>query len=292
MAFIPQRAVSFAAMLRKMAFGVYLLAMPLALLSAPLHAEEAEHSVVFLPHKALYRVSLASSRSLNQLASVDGQMLFEWGSSCDGWTTDQKFTLNYLYADGQEMKLRSNYSAWESKAGDAYNFTVRRYRNGTLAEEFRGNAHKGKKGTSFAQYTKPEEKKIPLPDDAYFPVAHTKALLSLHNNDAPFFSAMLFDGSDGEPASEVNAAVGPFKPLEELPLDNELLKTPARKVRMAFYPSVNGTRIAQDEESSPDYEITLMLHQNGVVSSLRIDYGDYSLDGKLEALDVVAEPHC
>jgi hypothetical protein len=72
--------------------------------------------------------------------------------------------------------------------------------------------------------------------------------------------------------------------------DNPLLKSPAHRVRLAYFP-------AEDEKGNsfgaePDYEMTMILHENGVVSSMQIDYEQFSLKGNLSALEPGQKPKC
>jgi hypothetical protein len=54
---------------------------------------------------------------------------------------------------------------------------------------------------------------------------------------------------------------------------------------MAFFP------LANDSESS-DYEMDVVLHDNGVISAMTVDYGEFSVSQKLVALEKVDAPVC
>ena len=106
------------------------------------------------------------------------------------------------------------------------------------------------------------------------------------------FSSMLFDGSDGTGATEVNVIIGDaIKPqVNDKLMGEKLLQSPAHKVRMAFFPADTGKK--EDGQDQPDYEMTMILHENGVVSSLQIDYDQFSLKGELQAIEAVKTPKC
>ena len=46
-----------------------------------------------MPHRALYDLSLASTRASGGVVGVDGRMMFQWGDSCDGWTIEQRYRM-------------------------------------------------------------------------------------------------------------------------------------------------------------------------------------------------------
>jgi hypothetical protein len=84
--------------------------------------------------------------------------------------------------------------------------------------------------------------------------------------------------------------------------------TRAWRVRMAFYPRPDAIKIqddnaadpdagnddaaADDQDLIPDYEMTMILHSNGVVSSFTLDYPDFSLDADLLSINEVARNSC
>lgn len=240
------------------------------------------------PHKAVYSMTMVQAKSPGTVVSVAGRMFYEWRDACDAWTTDQKFALDYVYTEQQSTRFNSHYTAWEAKSGENYSFAVKRTRDGELVEEYRGTARRAKAGGE-AKYVKPEEQNLPLPNGFYFPTAHTMKLIQQAKAGQKVLNATMFDGSDGEGAVEVNAVLGASTPkdpsADPSAIANPLLDSPAHKVRLAFW---------NDEPQSelPEYEMTLVLHDNGVVSGMRIDYDDFSIQGRLIALDALPVGKC
>ena len=73
--------------------------------------------VEIAPHRAIYKMSLASARSSSTVSDVRGQMMFEWADACDGWTIEQRFQLRFLYTEGDQVDMTTNYATWEAKDG-------------------------------------------------------------------------------------------------------------------------------------------------------------------------------
>ena len=44
-------------------------------------------------HRALYSMSLASSKTDSGVTGAQGQMGYQWGETCDGWTVEQRYEL-------------------------------------------------------------------------------------------------------------------------------------------------------------------------------------------------------
>jgi hypothetical protein len=245
------------------------------------------------PEKALYKMTMLSSKS-NSVVNVEGEMYYDFTESCDlSWTTNQKFTLNYLYSDGPEEKLNSQYTSRETEDGKIYDFAVRRSKDGAVEEEISGSATRLPDGSGEVNYTQPAEKKIKLAPGFLFPTQHTIAIINHALKGEHIFNAQMFDGSDGLGALEVNVVVGDaIKPDVDPKLaNNPLLKSPAHKVRLAFYPAENPDQPASPQ-AEPDYEMTMVLHENGVISSMQIDYDQFSLKGVLQAIESAPKPKC
>src|SRR6202012_4330847 len=166
----------------------------------------------------------------------------------------------------------------------------RRARGGDLYEELRGNASLETDGAGNAKYSMPPELAFNLSRGTLFPMRHTMALLKSIKSGKKFFNAVVFDGSDDEGPVEISAVAGKMvngmTGLVPSPkLDASLLSGPAWFVRMAFFP-------AKTPAEEADYEMNAVIHENGVISDMRIDYKDFSVTQKLVALDHLKNAVC
>lgn len=252
-------------------------------ISAGLQKEIIEN---FAAHKALYEIKLSSTRSGSQIANISGEMYYEWKSSCDGWLSDHRFNMLYEYADSPSMRITSNFSTHEYLDGSRLDFSSQRKNNGTLFENIRGYAEKG-----LATYTEPLGLSYELPADTMFPVYHTAAVLRQIRSGNKFFTTTIFDGSDTEGPIEASSFLigdaditGLYE--ENKAIDQALLKSAAHNVRLAFF-ALNET---QEQQSSSDYEMDLVFHENGIISKMSIDYDDFSITQNLIALEKIETP--
>lgn len=241
-------------------------------------------SEAFTPHRIVYTLELTSLSPSANIRKASGKMYFEWADACDAWTTTQKVQITYLYNDGQTVPISSDYKSWESKDGASYAFTVQELEDKSYADKVRGNAFRNDDASGKASYVIPADLAQALPKGFKFPSAHTFELLRRSKAGERFFTSTLFDGSDEEGPMLVNAVIGPIiaRPEQVAEMgENKLIDSPARRVRLAYYePS--------SPSSTPDYEMSVMLHDNGVVSDMVIDYPDFSIRAvpqDLKALD-------
>lgn len=237
----------------------------------------------FRPHKALYDIKLAGTRSGSQILNISGQMFYEWQPSCDAWISNHRFNLLYEYADSAPMRITSNFSTYEPFDGKSLSFTSQRKRDGELFEEIRGNAEITEGEDGEAVYTIPADLDFDLPKGTLFPIAHSLAVAEKIREGKKFYNAKIFDGSDEDGPVAVNAFIGKEVTPEQLKEDNpamdkELLSSPAHNIRLAFFP-------LQDEEATSDYEMTLVFHDNSLISDMLIEYDDFSVSQKLIAVE-------
>lgn len=240
------------------------------------------------PHKALYEIKLLTNKSSAQFVNLSGQMYYEWQSSCEAWVSNHRFNLTYEYADAPAMRITSDFSTYESFDGKTMNYTSQRKRDGHIFEEIRGLAKVSEnQRESKAEYTIPEDLEFQLPEDTKFPMSHTLAVLEKINSGQKFYRTTIFDGSDKDGPLQVTSFIG--KPVEKgdiikvsTGMDEELLNSPAWNMRLAFFPM-------NSPDAASDYEMSVVFHENGLISDVVIDYKDFSVSQKLVALEKLTD---
>jgi hypothetical protein len=119
-----------------------------------------------------------------------------------------------------------------------------------------------------------------------FPSAHTIFLIDKAKTGENFISKHIFDGATVENAVLVSAVIGPkIEPDAEIAKKSPLLNRPGWRVRLAFFP-------ADPKEEKPDYELGMLLLDNGVSRDMTIDYGEYSIRAKLDDIERAPKPRC
>lgn len=255
----------------------------------PVNVKDPAMQLGFVPHKALYDIKLAGKKSGSQIVNIKGQMFYDWSSGCDGWNSNHRFNLIYEYADTPPMKITSDFSTYENFDGESFNFASQRKRDGALFEELRGAAFVNDQ-EQVATFSIPRDLSFDLKHDALFPMRHTMSVLEQIRKGKKFYKATIFDGSDEEGPIEINAFIGQELDVssefqEHENIDKSLLDNKAWKVQLAFFP-------LNAEESAADYEMTLTFHENGVISNMLVEYGDFTVSQKLSALEPIKTEAC
>lgn len=239
------------------------------------------------PHRALYAMSLGPTHGDGGVTAASGTMAYQWGEACDGWTVEQRYRLKMGYAESPDVSISSNFVTWEAKDSLRYRFNQKETRSGGTDQEIRGEAKlegAGKAGT--VEFDKPETKSLKLPAGVLFPSAHTIYLIDRAQAGENFVSKQIFDGATAEGAVLVSAVIGAkVEPDPELAKKSPLLNRPGWRVRLAFFP-------ADQKAEKPDYELGMVLLDNGVSRDMVIDYGEYSIRAKLDDIEALPKPGC
>jgi hypothetical protein len=262
----------------------------LGLLSAGLSAgfgAGAASAAEIMTHRALYTMTLGRANGDAGITGASGTMAYQWGESCDGWTVEQRYRLKMGYSESADVNIASNFVTWEAKDGLSYRFNQKETRNGADSEEIRGAAKLDGPGRGgAANFEKPEGKSFKLPPGMLFPSAHTMLLIDQAQAGENFISKHIFDGATVENAVLVSAVIGPkVEPDPAAAKKSPLLNRPGWRVRLAFFP-------ADQKEEKPDYELGMLLLDNGVSRDMVIDYGDYAIRATLDDIEPLPKTGC
>jgi hypothetical protein len=243
------------------------------------------HQVV--PHRALYTMSLVRTSDSSGVTGARGTMAYQWGETCNGWTIEQRYRLRMGYSESPDATIASNFVTWEAKDGLRYRFNQQESRDGKVDEEIRGSATQNGPGKGgMATFEEPAGKSFKLPPGAMFPTAHTLMLLKLAESGQNFVAKQVFDGATVDGSALVSAVIGPkIEPDAREAKKNPLLDRPGWRVRLAFFP-------ADPKAEKPDYELGMVLLDNGISRDMVIDYGDYAIRAKLDDVEALDKPRC
>lgn len=248
-------------------------------------------------HRAAYRLTLDRARDNVQIAGATGAMLYEVVDACEGWTTRQRFTLTLTDRDGQEIETTSDYSTYESKDGRRLRFSLTQTSQGAVSQRVAGEAEIEPDGSGVVRYTEPEAKEERLPPGTLLPTMHTIRALNAARSGQRILVAPLFDGTQAEGAQDTTTVVSDWQEprggdiAERFPM---LANLGSARMRVAFFPRSprGGEEGRRDRNqgggaSTPDYEVSLRYFENGVADELKMDFGDFVVDGRLEQLQPV-----
>lgn len=238
------------------------------------------------PHRAVYAMSLASTRPGSGIAGASGTMTYEFADSCDGWVVENRIAITYAYTEGAQVMSATDFITWEAKDGLSYRFRMRQSRDGQITEEIEGTAKlKGKGKGGSAHFIRPEDRTIPLPQGTLFPTQHTARLLDTAQEGGKLFWRVVFDGSGTEGPFEVNAMIGRPSTPQPAATASPLTDVRSWPMRMAFFPVAS-------KDPLPDFEMALDYHTNGVAREILQSFSNFSLKGQLQSIEALPKRRC
>jgi hypothetical protein len=240
----------------------------------------------YAPHRALYTLSLERNDGDSGVTGASGTMAYELGETCDAWTVEQRYRLKMGYSETPDVTIASSLESSEARNGLRYTFDHKETRSDE-EERTAGTARlDGADKGGAVEFDKPSDRKIKLPPHVLFPTAHTALLIDKAVSGETFVSRQIFDGGVADGSVLVSAVIGAkVEPDPALAKTSPLLDRPGWRVRLAFFPP-------DQKVEKPDYEIGMVLLDNGVSRDMIIDYGDYAIRAKLDDIETLAKPGC
>ncbi len=275
-------------MLRHMIIRTVLAALLSAALLTPAMAENEPGTEHMLAHRAAYRLVLDSVRDNASVVRAEGVMLFEVVDACDAWASRQRFTLMISDRDGNTIETSSDYSTLEAKDGSSIRFSLTQMTEGAVTSRIAGEATLTPQGGR-AVYSEPANTQEDLPPGTILPMIHTLRSLAAARTNQRIFTAPLFDGTSADGAQDTTTIfTGGWTQPQPNPAFPLLAEIGSARMRIAFFDrNVSGQN---GGAGTPDYEVSMRYFENGVADELKMDFGEFVVDGRLGELQPIPSP--
>lgn len=259
----------------------------LSVSQACLWAGAALAQPVLAPHRAVYDIVLDRASDRSGITSIKGRMVYEFnGSSCEGYTVSFRFVTQIDTEENSRMTDQQT-TTYEDAEGKSFDFVTKSFVDQTLDREIKGTARREGNATQ-VDIAKPEPNEVTLAA-TQFPTQHLVELIGKAEAGETFYETNLFDGSeDADRIMTTTVIIGkaetPEPNDEEFPAAQAIKPEKYWPVSIAYFDMSKG-----DGEEIPDYRIDFKLHENGITRDLVMDYGDFSMKGKLVNLSMFAD---
>lgn len=237
------------------------------------------------PHRAVYDLSLDKASDRSGITGITGRMVYEFnGSACEGYTVQFRFVTQISTNDISRLTDQQT-TTFEDAQGKTFSFVTRSFVDQALDKEVKGTATRDPNGLKVA-LDKPQKNSFEL-GATQFPTQHLVELIGKAEKGETFYETSLFDGSeDADKVMTTTVIVG--KRLETAKDDPErpaLATLAADKVWPVDIAYFDESK-KDGGEDLPEYRISFKLHENGITRDLVMDYGDFSMTGKLVNLSL------
>lgn len=252
--------------------------------SVPHYAAFAAGPDNLVAYRGVYDLQLENISEKSGITSLTGRMVYEFsGLKCGGYTTQFRFITRVDIKDVPARITDQQTASFESADGREFHFTSKNYVDQDLAKEVVGKVrHTG--NALDVKLTKPEEAEYKL-KSAEFPIAHTVQIIKNAVAGKHFFRTRLYDGSeDADELVETAVIIGPQKkpePDRETKIMGIYGDDPVWPVTVSYFND------ADNRDGLPAYRTSFLLYRNGITRDLFMDYGDFSIRGKLVRFDLL-----
>src|SRR5438552_3611723 len=159
-------------------------------------AVEATAGAPFLPHQALYELSLVKSRGSTNIDSVRGRILYNFsGSACDGYTSDFRQVSELDAGEGKVTLSDLRSTSWEDGAGKSYRFKIDTRMNEADAGRVDGSAERDGDHIN-VKLKLPAPKDFTLDGKIVFPTEQIQRIIAAAKDGKSLLELSVYDGSD------------------------------------------------------------------------------------------------
>src|SRR5450755_4118195 len=251
----------------------------------------------FLPHQALYELSLVKSRGSNAINSARGRILYNFsGSTCEGYTSEFRQVSELDSGEGKMTLSDLRSTSWEDGAGKSYRFKIDTRMNDTDSSPVDGVAERNGDHIT-VKLKQPASKTFTLDGSTVFPTEQIQRIIAAAREGKSVLELMVYDGSDnGEKVYNTLSVIGQPIPGDrsiaapDPSTANDVMKALTRwPVTVSYY---DRDAKARDGEQTPVYAMSFELFENGVSRALVLDYNDFVISGALGKFDVKDAKPC
>jgi hypothetical protein len=258
---------------------------------------QAAASAPFLPHQALYELSLLKSRGSSPINSARGRIAYSFsGSACEGYTSEFRQVSELEVGEGKVTLSDLRSTSWEDGEGKSYRFKIDSRMNDSESSPVDGVAERN--GDSITVKLKqPEAKTFTIDGSTVFPTQQIQRIVAAAKEGKSLLELTVYDGSDnGQKVYNTLSVIG--QPLKgdkngaavDPSTTNDRMKTLTRwPVTVSYYDRDNKSR---EGEQTPVYAMSFELFENGVSRALVLDYNDFVIAGALGKFDVKDAKPC
>ena len=255
-------------------------------------------TVKLAPHVAIYDLTLTSSRGKRSLEGVRGRIVYDFsGSACEGYALNFRQVTELDSGEGKVALSDLRTATWEEGEGKSFRFKSQNYMDEKQIGDVDGRADRAKASVA-VKLNKPEDKRFDA-GKVVFPTEHMRLLIEAAQAGRTLLEVAVYDGSEsGEKIYQSFSVIGrriepDKKPGDDAAANKDSLSGLARwPVTISYFEKTEKKADDQPSEQTPVYAISFEMYENGISRALRLDYGDFVIDGKMSSLEVKRTKAC
>ena len=246
------------------------------------------------PHRAVYDMRLGDVEDGANVRAITGRIVTEFtGSTCDGFSTTFRFVSRIDDQSGGSRVTDLRTTSYETGDGTTFQFVTQNYTDRKLAEETKGVATR-EGDEMIVDLVKPAARQVTLDGKALFPTNHIAGVIGAAEDGRSIFEAPLYDGGDkGDKTTLTTAVIGKAIAGDDVAGEDDAATVakigggPRWPVRLSYF-----EMDAPQGEQTPMYELSFLIYANGITRRLELDYGEFTIIGKLASIEMLERQPC
>ena len=245
-------------------------------------AEDATSDVTLLSFEAMYELSLERTKSSSNIAAYEGLLLLDNIDACDGFATNQRITALISDQDGKNIINDFTMTSWEALDRSLFRYESKVKFNGVTTDETVGRAVREDSDTDGEiSFEKPgETDPVLLTPDIQFPTEYIFNLIAAAQAGERVYQSLMTDGTAETVVFDTVTFIGEKNESKDLDFDGANLLN-----GQAYWPIHMGYHDPDNPDGTPEVELVMNMHENGVGTELVMDYGDFALPGGTERIE-------
>jgi len=251
----------------------------------------------FLPHQALYDLSLVKSRGSSSINSARGRILYNFsGSACEGYTSEFRQVSELESGEDKVTLSDLRSTSWEDGEGKSYRFKIDSRMNDADSSPVDGVAERTGDHVT-VKLKQPEAKTFTLDGSTVFPTQQIERIIEAARAGKSVLELTVYDGSDnGEKVYNTLSVIGQAIPGDKTiatpdpSTTSDVMKSLTRWPVTVSYYDHDAKRT--EGEQTPVYSMSFELYENGVSRALVLDYNDFVVAGAMGKFDVKDSKPC
>ncbi|EJF83833.1 hypothetical protein MCU_00501 [Bartonella elizabethae Re6043vi] len=242
----------------------------------------AEEPIFIAPHRAIYDFQLDNVSHEMTISGMSGRMVYELtGSACQGYSTRFRF-ISRLHVEDMPVRLTDQQTtSYETGDSRTFRFNVTDQEGEEVTHRAEGVAERTGDGITVT-LKKPKEKEYKLAM-AEFPMMQLKNIIRHAKAGDHFYNVTVFDGTNkADKVIKESIVIGEKKALLS---DSETEKMKKLDEEEYWPVTISYFDDGENKDGLPVYQSSFLLHENGVMRDLHIDYGTFSVRAKLNSLE-------
>ncbi|MCB2106697.1 MAG: DUF1849 family protein [Rhodobacteraceae bacterium] len=241
-------------------------------------------------HTATYKISLVRARQQEGMRGAAGRMTYSIVERCDGYTAESGLEAQFSFANGLTSSVQQSYAGWESKDGRHATFRMRTIENGEVTDNYDGQADLEEDGSGTVEYRGPNPAKYDLPPGTLLSSAQLIEILASAQRGENLFVHSVMDGAFTEGPHKVSGVIGPARAVNEASSTVDASMSHPNESRV--WPITMAYFLLNELSETPSYELSVLVHDDGVVASMTQDFGTYTLEFDPVSIEYLDKDPC